>query len=132
MTRLILVTHCGIATALVHTAALILDREVLPGIVEVGDLEDADLAAQRIEHEIRQACAARPPLILTDLPGATPHNLAISVAARHCPRARVLSGLNLPMLLRALTHADQPSAELAERVCAGARESIFVGAVDVD
>jgi mannose/fructose-specific phosphotransferase system component IIA len=132
VTRLILVTHRGIATALVHIATLILDRPVLPGIVEVGDREDADLAEQRIEHEIRQSCAAQPPLILTDLPGATPHNLAVSVAARRCRHARVLSGLNLPMLLRALTHTELPSAELAERVCAGARESIFVGAVDGD
>lgn len=132
MTRLILVTHCGIATALVRTAALILDQPVVAGIVEVGDLEGADLAEQRIEHEIRRSCAAQPPLILTDLPGATPHNLARSVAARDCRQARVLSGLNLPMLLRALTHADLSCAELAERVCAGARESIFVGAADAD
>jgi len=132
MTRLILVTHSGVATALVRAAALILDRPVEPGIVEVGDLEDPDLASERIEHEIRQACAARPPLVLTDLPGATPHNIALATVRRRCRQARVLSGLNLPMLLRALGHADLPSDELAERLCAGAREAIFVGAADAD
>lgn len=132
MTRLILVTHRGVATALVATAALILDQAVRPGIVEIGDLEDADLAEQRIEHEIRQSCMVQPPLILTDLPGATPHNRALTVAGRHCRRARVVSGLNLPMLLRALTHSDLPCAELAERVGAGARESIFVEDPNVD
>ncbi len=132
MSRLILVTHRGVASALVETAELILDRPLRPGIVEVGDLEDADLAGERIEHEIRRSCVAHPPLILTDLPGATPHNLALAAARRRCRHARVLSGLNLPMLLRALTHAELPSAELAAMVCEGARESIFVGDPDAD
>lgn len=135
MSRILLVTHEGIAAALLRTAALILGQPAETEAVEVGDLEDADQAQERIADAIGRLSDGGPLLILTDLPGATPHNLALAAARQHCPTARILSGLNLPMLLRLLSGRSPTGAELleqAEQAGRRAREAIFIGAPDGD
>ena len=44
-----------------------------------------------------------PVLVLTDLPGGTPHNVA-SVVARSRPETAVISGVNLGMVVEAGPH----------------------------
>ncbi|MEX0915695.1 MAG: PTS fructose transporter subunit IIA, partial [Wenzhouxiangellaceae bacterium] len=65
-------------------------------------------------------------------PGATPHNIAVAAAARAFPGAPVLTGLNLPMLLRALNHCHRAAAELAELAEHGAHAATFIGERDED
>ena len=43
-------------------------------------------------------------LILTDIFGATPHNIASKLIIKH--RIELITGLNLPMLIRAVSYAD--------------------------
>lgn len=56
-------------------------------------------------------------LVLTDVYGATPDNLARYFSSE-C-NARVVSGINLPMLLRVLNYADQSLAQLCETAVTG-------------
>lgn len=76
------------------------------------------------------ADAAAPPapvLLLTDIIGATPYNVACALAA-HAAQAGlpacVLTGANLPMLLRAITYRHESLPDLAERASSGAVQSI--------
>ncbi|MFU8877780.1 MAG: PTS sugar transporter subunit IIA [Wenzhouxiangellaceae bacterium] len=124
MTRLLLVCHAEIGEALCAVASTILDRPVEPGLIAVGPNTDADEVLEQIAFEIRQLCRQDPPLVLTDLPGATPHNLAAEAIERLCPEAPLVTGVNLPMLLRALTHLDRPAVELAAMAVEGARAAI--------
>ncbi len=50
-------------------------------------------------------------LVLTDLFGATPANIAAGLG-NQCVRYRWLAGVNLPMLLRVINYAELPLAEL--------------------
>ena len=118
---LLLVTHPGIATALLAQARLILS-DPLDGVawLEIGACSadtrrevDAGMRASRRDGGL---------LVLTDLPGATPANLARACANERC---RVLSGLNLPMLIRAWNYRDQPLAELAELALEGGRKALL-------
>ncbi|MDF0678554.1 MAG: hypothetical protein P0107_05830 [Nitrosomonas sp.] len=62
-------------------------------------------------------------LILTDIFGATPANIArkqIRIGRIEC-----LAGLNLPMLLRAVQYRHQPLPQLIDKILVGGRESIF-------
>jgi PTS system ascorbate-specific IIA component len=54
---------------------------------------------------------------MTDLYGATPSN----IAARLLQPGRVegLAGVNLPMLIRALTYRDEPLDKLIEKALSG-------------
>ena len=61
-------------------------------------------------------------LVLTDIYGATPDNLA-RYFAEQC-NASVISGVNLPMLLRVLNYSRQPLSQLCDTAIAGAKSGI--------
>jgi mannose PTS system EIIA component len=61
-------------------------------------------------------------LILVDVLGATPANIAAVLAADS--KARVLAGVNVPMLWRTLCYLDEPLDALAERALNGATQGI--------
>ena len=132
MTDLVIVAHAGIGQALHSVAETILDSsvEITVFSIDAGDAPEA--ATRQLADLLGGWNPSSPPLVMTDLPGATPHNLAVAAAARALPCAPVLTGLNLPMLLRALNHRRQPAAALAELAAHGARAATFVGAADED
>ena len=61
-------------------------------------------------------------LVLTDIYGATPDNLA-RYFGEQC-NARVISGVNLPMLLRVLNYSRQPLSQLCDTAISGAKSGI--------
>ncbi len=63
-------------------------------------------------------------LILSDAYGSTPSNVAVAASVdRHC---RVVTGLNLPMLLRVFNYPGRSLEELAESAAAGGRSGIIL------
>ena len=64
-------------------------------------------------------------LVLTDIYGATPDNLARYFTGQ-CT-ARVVSGVNLPMLLRVLNYSRQSLQQLCETAVAGGKSGIQQG-----
>ena len=62
-------------------------------------------------------------LILTDIYGATPSNLAIKLLEPG--RIEGIAGVNLPMLLRALTYRDKDMDTLVTRAIAGGRDGVL-------
>jgi PTS system ascorbate-specific IIA component len=69
-------------------------------------------------------------LVLTDIYGATPDNLA-RYFAEQC-NASVISGVNLPMLLRVLNYSRQPLSQLCDIAISGAKSGIQQGAQQVN
>jgi PTS system ascorbate-specific IIA component len=64
-------------------------------------------------------------LVLTDLFGSTPSNIAARLLRdRGAGRVRVVSGINLPMLIRILNYPQLPLEELARKAVSGARAGI--------
>jgi PTS system ascorbate-specific IIA component len=61
-------------------------------------------------------------LVFTDMHGSTPSNIAYSLAERG--RVNVVSGLNLPMLIRTLNYLDLDLKTLTEKAVSGGREGI--------
>lgn len=124
---LLLVTHAGVGEALVKAAWHILgsDRPAQVAVVEVP--ADADLAALRrtIQRRIEEL-GADGVLVLTDMYGSSPANLATSMAA--LPRVSVVTGVNLPMLVRTLNYADLPLPQLVDKAVEGGLRSIFIAA----
>lgn len=118
-TGLLLVTHAGIASALLTQARSILDDPMHGvGCFEVGLAGDGEAAGlSRAFAEVDQGDGV---LMLTDLPGATPANLALGLCAADC---RLVSGLNLPMLIRAWNYRDRPPRDLARLAIEGGRNA---------
>jgi PTS system mannose-specific IIA component len=65
-------------------------------------------------------------LVLTDLYGSTPSNIANRLIDTH--NVRVISGANLPMLLRILNYPDMSLEALCDKAADGARDGIVVTA----
>ena len=61
-------------------------------------------------------------LVLTDILGATPTNLATRLIQPG--KIEVVAGVNLPMLVRALTYRDQPLAKVVQKALSGGREGV--------
>jgi PTS system ascorbate-specific IIA component len=62
-------------------------------------------------------------LVLTDLYGSTPANIARALGSRRS--VRVLTGINLPMLVRVLNYPDLPLAEIAIKAESGGRDGVL-------
>jgi len=63
-------------------------------------------------------------LILTDMYGSTPSNIACHVAEEK--HAQVVTGLNLPMLIRVLNYSRLSLAELVQKAVSGGREGVYL------
>lgn len=122
---ILLLTHEGIGTALVQVATRLLRQ--LPLTVEVFEVPfDADPAEllPQASAALRKVDSGHGVLVLTDLYGASPSNLAARLAHLGTPVRRV-SALNLPMLLRVLNYAELELDELPAVAAAGARNGVI-------
>jgi PTS system ascorbate-specific IIA component len=63
-------------------------------------------------------------LILTDAFGSTPSNLAVQLGARE--RTAVVSGVNLPMLLRVLNYPGLDLAGMQRKAVSGGRDGVLM------
>jgi len=125
---ILLVTHPGIGPALRDTAEALLKRLPLAvGCCEVGfDDLPADVLLANASAAMRGVDQGDGVLLLSDLYGASPANLAARLAQLGTPVRRV-AGLNLSMLLRTLNYAEQSLDELTETAAAGGRNGVIRG-----
>lgn len=122
MTGIILVTHDALGEAVRREAENILGRPVSVTTVAVSYRAEVEETLDALHMALATGADLQGAVVLTDLPGATPHNLASQAAGeRGMP---VISGLNLPMLLKVINHAAKPPVELAELAASGGNQGI--------
>jgi PTS system mannose-specific IIA component len=98
MIGLVLVTHGQLAREFIVAMEHVVgpQERVLP--VCIGPEDDMEVRRDDIAQAVAQVDAGRGVIILTDLFGGTPSNLAISLMKSD--RVEVIAGINLPMLIR--------------------------------
>ena len=122
---ILLVTHPGIGPALIAVATRLLRQ--LPLKTEAFEISfdaDPDELLPAASAAMRRVDDGQGVLVLTDLYGATPSNLAAQLARLGTPVRRV-SALNLPMLLRVMNYAELDLDELPAVAAAGARNGVI-------
>lgn len=123
MTGIVLVTHDALGDAVRHEAENILGRTLTVTTVAVSYRAEVEDTLTALRTALASGGDPQGALVLTDLPGATPHNLACQAAAeRGVP---VVSGLNLPMLLKVINHAEKPPGALAGLAARGGTQGIM-------
>lgn len=126
MLGLVLVTHEPLGQAMQACITHVMGN--LPegiAVVDVPADEDIDRTVERIQAQARLANAGEGVIFMTDLFGATPSNAAVRAGVEGLGIPTVLvSGCNLPMVLRFLGFRNLPIAEVAERLVAGGRNGI--------
>ena len=123
MLGFVIVTHVGIGREMRRAVAEILKEDPSMAVIEVDSLRPPAEAHDRIEAAIAGFKDRDGVLILTDIFGATPTNLCRDLLSQG--RVAVVTGINLPMILKAATtQFDKNAAEAAEFLKVYGRDNI--------
>ena len=98
MIGLVIVTHGRLAEEFVSAMEHVVGPQSLVRAVCIGADDDIELRRSEIVDAIREVDEGSGVVVLTDMFGGTPSNLAISVMEQ--TKAEVIAGLNLPMLIK--------------------------------
>jgi PTS system mannose-specific IIA component len=98
MIGMILVTHGNLAEEFVNAMQHVVGRQDAVATVCIGPNDDMERRRREIALAIKQVDSGDGAIILTDLFGGTPSNLAISLM--QAGKVEVIAGINLPMLIR--------------------------------
>ncbi len=98
MIGMILVTHGRLAEEFVNAMEHVVGAQGQVATVCIGPNDDMEQRREEIASAIEAVDSGAGAIILTDLFGGTPSNLAISLLERG--RTEVIAGINLPMLIR--------------------------------
>ncbi|MBN8484783.1 MAG: PTS sugar transporter subunit IIA [Sphingomonadales bacterium] len=98
MIGIILVTHGRLAEEFVAAMQHVVGRQDAVRTVCIGPNDDMEARRAEISDAIAEVDSGSGAIILTDLFGGTPSNLAISLMDKG--RVEVIAGINLPMLIR--------------------------------
>ena len=121
---LLLITHGGIGAELLEAATRMLG--VCPLQAQALAVENGDDPAQlgrRARACVRELEAGEGVLVLTDLFGSTPANVASDLC--DLGNTRILSGVNLPMVVRVLNYPQLSLDALVDKALSGARDGVF-------
>jgi PTS system mannose-specific IIA component len=98
MIGIVVVTHGQLATELLQAAETIVGELPRFAAVSIGWHQDAGAAREEIAQAIARVQQGAGVLVLTDMFGGTPSNLAMSFLAGE--KVEVVTGVNLPMLIK--------------------------------
>lgn len=125
MIGLLVVGHCRLAEELLAVAELIVGKIPNCTAICIGPEERVEEIGRKLEEAINNLDDGSGVLILTDLFGGTPTNVSLSFLQEK--KVEVISGVNLPMLLKLSTaRTDKSLNELARIGKEAGRENISI------
>ncbi|APH56193.1 Pts system, IIA component [Granulibacter bethesdensis] len=123
MIGLVLVTHGRLADELRRAMEHVVGAQSSVVTVCIGPDDDIEGRRSDIQAGIQQVDSGDGVILLTDMFGGTPSNLAISMMDR--PGVEVIAGVNLPMLVKlAKIRCTQPLCEVVEGAQTAGRKYI--------
>ncbi len=125
MIGIVIITHGGLATEFRAALEHVVGPQDGTETLSIGPDDDIETRRAELIAAVKRADAGRGVVVLTDMFGGTPSNLAISVMDD--TGAEVLAGVNLPMLVRlASVRKDKPLAEAVDLAKEAGRKYISV------
>ena len=131
MIGIVLVAHFPLASAMRDCARHVLGDIPAFAACDIKADEDPALAALRVAESLAGVERGDGVLVMVDLKGATPSNIAVLASEHHRQaghRGELLAGLSAPMLLRALTNRSRKLDDVRDCALLGGMQ----GAVRVD
>ena len=124
MIGFLIIAHGTLGESLIHCASHCLGKRPLRlRAVGVTVHDDSDAILPQCRELVRQLDEGAGVIVFSDICGATPCNIACRLTEPG--RVELVAGVNLPMLLRALTYRDQPLAAVVEKALSGGREGVM-------
>jgi PTS system mannose-specific IIA component len=124
MVGILLITHGALGESLLRAAAHTLGRQPERAEhISVTALDAPESLLVRGREALARVDDGSGVLVLTDMYGATPANVAAKLLANG--RVEGLSGANLPMLVRALAHRDLALPQVLEKALSGGADGVL-------
>ncbi|MEM9421391.1 MAG: PTS sugar transporter subunit IIA [Pseudomonadota bacterium] len=114
MIGIVVVTHGQLAKELIAAAQHVVGEQPGMNAVCIGPDDDMEKRRSDILDAVTQAGGDHGAIILTDMFGGTPSNLAIAVMGR--AKGEVIAGVNLPMLIKIAPAAARETMTLEDAV----------------
>ena len=124
MIGLFLITHTSYGESLIQCACHVLNKRP-PQLIQLGvAAQDDPLDVLPLARDmLKLVDSGEGVLVMTDIYGATPSNIGLKLMQPG--RVEGIAGINLPMLLRALTYRDKDMETLLTRAIAGGRDGVL-------
>ena len=124
MIGILIISHGDLGNSLINCANHVMGKRP-EHLVHLGVTiqDDPDVIILNALELLKQLDCGDGVLILSDICGATPCNIATELV--NPGRVECLSGVNLSMLLRALTYRDKSLESLVEKALSGGKEGVM-------
>lgn len=123
MIGIFLITHGSLGESLIQCACHVLDRRPAQTVqLGVSAQDDPDDLLPLARQMLGWADNGNGVLVLTDMFGATPSNVAAKLV--EAGRVEAIAGVNLPMLLRVLTYRERDMQTLIQRAVSGGCDGV--------
>ena len=109
---IIIVSHADYGSAMLRTAEFILGPQSDCSSISVDIAHEVSEMVRRLTDAAQRLDKGAGVIILTDMFGGTPTNLALALLATH--KVEVVTGANLPMLLKVFSAREKNLEELAQ------------------
>lgn len=124
MIGILIISHGTVGESLIHCASHVMGTRP-PQLMQIGVTVHDDPAqilpqALRLVKQLDRGAGV---LVLTDVYGATPGNIAARLLIPN--RVEGVAGVNLPMLVRALTYRNEPLKTVVAKAMSGGVEGVF-------
>lgn len=121
----VIVTHGHLAGELLAAAEMIVGPISHIAAVSIGWHDDVDAARDEVQRAITRVSQQRGILLLTDMFGGTPTNIASMFLEEGA--IEVITGVNLPMVIKLATATAEDSlAEIGRKICDQGRQGIYL------
>jgi PTS system mannose-specific IIA component len=124
MVGILIVAHGTLGESLIHCASHVMGSRP-PELMQIGVTvhDDPQAILPQALKLVKQLDQGKGVLVLSDLYGATPCNIASKLLVPG--KVQGVAGVNLPMLIRALTYRDAPLKTVVEKALSGGCEGIL-------
>ena len=124
MVGIVIVSHLNLAAEVLKTAELIVGKIEGAKALSLDPKKDVEILRGEIKDALKKVNSGDGVIILTDMFGGTPSNLAMSFLGED---VEVVSGVNLPMIIKiAMERGGKDLKELALRAKESGRDNINV------
>ena len=121
----VIVTHGQLASELLAAAEMIIGPIAHIAAVSIGWHDDVDAARDEVQRAITRVSKGGGVLLLTDMFGGTPTNIASMFLEEGV--IEVVTGVNLPMVIKLATSTTEDSLpEIARKICDQGRQGIYL------
>ena len=123
MVGLLIITHNNVGGALFDAAISVLGNCPLPyEILPVSQNCDPEERLEKAQLHLNTLNQSDGVLVVTDMFGSTPSNIATKLAADN---VKIITGLNLPMLIRIMNYPELSLEKLVNKAVSGGQNGVI-------